>query len=551
MSTNKKHTRKCILPTEIREKLRRKQIVLDQKSKEIEIKRTQKKKCLENFKDDNYIRNINKVKQLHLKLLRDLRIQKRSRGGQFTYLRNMKYFIFSSDNNHTQINKNGQKIKPSCNDSIYPLRLTFFNGGKAHFPYEIWDKVFDLRAKDILSQILLFDNEIAHSEEGFKLFFELDYRSKTESPCADTILKHVCLIIDMVRLYYIQAESFLDFSCWVLLSTPKPKYVNDEMHPIIAMGCHIVFRNIIVNCEQATQICHNINLEMESKYNLTDVVDIACYKRNIATLRPIYCRKLEVCLHCLNDDDMRLNCEHCLCRGKTPSGSIYTPSYLLDNEKKDVFSGIELERHIRENMASVMRDTSIIPCARRQFTIGYAIPTGHPLHIPTYLRSRHEADKSKNYVFQKDRHTIAKRRSLEIYDETIKKIICEIIKQYHYVYNVDTMLLSSLTKTQNGMIFVDLKGSGRSFCRILSSDGHQHKSNRIYFIICTKKGIITQYCYDSECRKTIKENPEIRERLTTIISAQNLKKIRSICFKQEPTTPQSSNKHENMLKFLS
>lgn len=537
--------KKIFLSKNLKEKFKKKSLIESDKNVQEDSNHTNSE-C-EQF-EDSYVRNIEKIKSIHEKLLTELRIQKRSRGKQFNFLKSKNYFIFSSNSNVVQINRDGKKLKRTHLEPKHPLRMTFFNGGKAHFPYDIWNDIFRLRSVDICNKILLFDNEIAHSDEGIKLFFELDYRSKKEVPCNETILKHIYVLIDVVRQYYRKLEHKLDFSTWVLLSSPKPKYVNDELYPIIAMGCHLIFRNIVVNCEQAKQICHSANLQLESQYGIKNVVDIACYKNCTATLRPIYCRKLEVCFYCLNDDDLRLNCEKCFCRGKTPSGSIYTPSYLIDNDGNSFFSKSELESYVTNDMEKIIKETSIIPSKKYMFTNGFCIPDGFCHYIPNEFRSKHKEDINKNYIFKQDRNVIGRRKNIsKITDEFCLKRIREIVMDYHGAYKHDTMLLSSVS-TNDDKIFVDLKGYGRSFCRVKHENGTNHKSNRIFFILCMKNYTITQFCYDNDCKKEINSNQTVKKRLTQSISNTRLIGMKEFLKIKEKKN--IGDKFDNMLKFL-
>lgn len=556
--------KKFVLPKNLKEKIKLKSLsnvnkctVQKKNTEEKEEKSTDTK--LKNSKcfNDMYIRNMDKVKSIHTKLLMELKIQKRSRGRQFIYLRDKNYFIFSSDDrNVIQINRDGKRLKRTHLEPKYPLRLTFFNGGKAHFPYDAWNDIFKLRSFDICNNILTFDNEIAHSNEGIKLFFELDYRTTNEIPSTEEILQHVYELIDLVQKFYRDNSNSLDFSAWVLLSTPKPKYVKNEIHPIIAMGCHLVFRNIVVNCEQAIQICHSANLQIESKFGLTDVVDLACYKKTMATLRPIYCRKLEVCFHCLNDDDLRLNCEKCFCRGRTPSGSIYSPSFLINNHKKSVFSKIQLEEYIKTDMVTIIKETSIIPCRQEQFTAGFCVPDGFPNHIPVQFRSKNKDDVTKSYIFKKDRNMIGRRKNVNsICDKNITMLLRDLIKDYHPGYNHDTMLLSNVSISASGTVFVDLKGYGRSFCRIMDKNGAHHKSNRVYFVFCTNKLTISQHCYDTECKKLITSDNNIKNRITSDIPHTRLNSFKRLICDYTPVqlpikSNQNGDKYDEMMKFL-
>jgi hypothetical protein len=499
---------------------------------------------------DEYTKNIYRIKTAHMKMCRDLRIQCRGRSKMFNYLKKNDFYV-TSNKKQTQVDVDGKRIHINKEAPKYPMRLTFFNGGKCHFPYAAWRNVFVARAQDIELGNLLYDNDFARSEEGVKLFFELDYRSKDNEPGDETIMKHVLSLQKVVQKFY-QNNKDLDSSMWVLLSTAKPKYIATEMHPVISMGCHIIFRNINVNCEQGVQLCHSANLSLESEFGLKNLVD-CCYKKEMASLRPIYCRKLEICLLCLNEDDMRLNCEECLCRGKIPSGSIYTVSYLIDSNGAEVYKEpAELSQFVKNNMLQIVSETSIIPNDINDFTPGYKVPIDEPVFIPIGLRSLHKDDKTKDFVFRKDRKMISQRRKdlfKEVVDAEIIRLITGVIRGYNQHYDHDGMILSNVSRNSH-TIFVDLRGIGRCFCRIKHPDGHTHLSNRIYFRISKKKKTITQYCYDDDC-KLLLTDKSVLKRLTSTISPFVFGKIFVV---QEDITNKKSYKtakrHESMNDFL-
>lgn len=499
-----------------------------------------------------YAENMSRIRQAHLRMCRELRIQSRKRSYLFRYMKKQGYFVHSN-RMETRVDDDGKKVVIKHEDPKYPMRMTFFNGGKCHFPHSAWGGVFDARACDVVSGNLLYDNDFAMSEEGIKLFFELDYRSKDVEPSDGEILKHVRACQSVVRSYF-RANPDLDLSCWVLLSTPKPKYVKDEVHPLISMGCHIVFKSIVVNCEQGKQLCHSANLKLETEFGARNLVD-CCYKRNVTSLRPIYCRKLEVCMSCLNNDDLRLNCEDCLCRGKIPSGSIYTVSYLIDSDGKNVYDDASVMKEVvTRNLPMVLAATSIVPLEVGSFTPFYNVPKSEPMYIPIQLRSVHKDDKQKDFVYRKDRRMISMRKKgtcRHVTDERVLELIRALIRGTHPYYDNDQMLLSNVTHN-SASIFVDLKGTGRCFCRIHDIEGKNHNSNRVYFRIDKKRRNITQHCYDGDCRALLLDQ-DVRKRVTSAISGYMFARIFQPDTKVDDvsqTARRKPTKHDNMSDFL-
>jgi hypothetical protein len=112
------------------------------------------------------IGRLSRIKNNHMRDCKMLNIQSRFTSSMYKSLNKMKYIIFS----HKKYNDNGKEIKQTIH-SPYPIRMTFFNGGTAKFPYSYWKHIWIERSKDITNKIILFDNEFARSEEGIKLFF--------------------------------------------------------------------------------------------------------------------------------------------------------------------------------------------------------------------------------------------------------------------------------------------------------------------------------------------------------------------------------------------
>lgn len=497
-----------------------------------------------------YAENILRIKNSHVKMCRQLKIQSRTRCHIFNYLNDNNYFITSYQTKQN-VNMDGKRLKLKKEAPDYPLRMTFFNGGKCHFPYSAWKDVFIARSKDIQMGNLLYDNDFARSNEGIRLFFELDYRSKDDEPKDETILEHVLSLQRMVKTFY-SNNSNVDYSMWVLLSTSKPKYIATEVHPIIATGCHVVFRNIVVNCEQGLQLCHSANLMLETLHGVKELVD-CCYKREVASLRPIYCRKLEECMVCLNDDDMRLSCEDCLCRGKIPSGSIYTISRIIDSNGLDIYDKqSDLYGFVKNNMIQVVSETSIIPPKINMFTKGYELPVGEPKYIPVGLRSIHKDDESKDFVYRKDRKVISLRRKdrfKKVVDVEIIRLISGAIRTFHTQYNNDRMLISDVSRNSD-TFFVDLKGVGRSFCRVKCPEGETHQSNRVYFRLSKRYRTITQYCYDDECKQLLTD-ASVKARVTSNLSGFLFNRIFTVLGKEcSENTLKPITKHDSMNDFL-
>ena len=469
-------------------------------------------------KRSRIVNKLTRIKSNHMKSCKMLNIQSRYDSSMYTTLQKEKYMVYGNK----KFDDDGNKIKKDTNHVLYPIRMTFFNGGTARFPYDFWKTIWIKRSKDISNDIVLFDNEFARSEEGVKLFFELDYRSEKDEPDYIRIMEDVKICQDVTREFF-ESNGNIDVSLWVLMSTPKIKHSSKSPEPIIAMGCHVIFRNIVINCDQGKQLCHSVNMRIESIRNEKNVVDSACYKNEIACLRPIYGRKIEDCLSCNNDEHVRLGCNECNSRGRKVSGSFYKPYTILNSKGEAIYNEVDFGKYVKTHILDIVVQTSIIPDTISSFTSEYQIPYGEPVYIPLKMRSTHRDDTGKDYIYKKDRKNISKRRK-DAYsyfsDATGYRYATELVKRMHINYNNEHMLVSNITRNSTN-IFIDLKGQGRTFCRIKHPNGHLHSSNRIFFIINKRKSEIRQCCYSDEC-KLISKDINVQNRLTMSVPRQML-----------------------------
>jgi hypothetical protein len=419
------------------------------------------------------------------------------------YLKQKSYLVLPAKAD--RYDRDGKKVQVPGMVPQYPRRITFFNGGNAHFPFSEWDSLFGKRAVDIVARTYLFDNDVAYANEGLCAFFELDYKNKNQPVPSSEIIEHALHCQDIMREYY-HSNPTIDYRMWVLTCIPKPKKVSGEDKPMIANGAHVVFPYIVVDDEIGNQLNTTASQRLRKKFGRVDVVD-NCYKQKTkgTTLRPIYSMKLETCLECEDIADLRYRCVVCMMTGKIGSGSVYRPSFLFDthgnsmeDEKKDL---------INNHLEVVCRETSIVPATDNgDFTPGYLKPESEPLFIPLSLRSTHKSDVGKNCVYKADRVAMNKRKAaLEeiVVDPCVLSMITSEIKLYHKVY--EKLTLGEVTK-KNNVYFVNMAGEGRSFCRIHEEYGKNHQTNRIYFMIDYKTKSIIQMCYDDACRKLYKSN---------------------------------------------
>lgn len=451
-------------------------------------------------------------------------------------------------------------VKKAISDSENnqnPIRLTFFNGGTGRFPFAFWNDVYMARVRNIVADKIMYDNDIAISSEGVRLFIEMDYRDAFGSPSDETIFTHASTCRDVVKRFFPDGNSE-SFDMWVLLSEPKLKYTKSLIDPVIAMGCHIVFPNLVVTCAQGSQICHSANIDLEAKHGIANVVD-DCYHTETVSLRPMYGRKLEMCLLCLGDFEMKVSCTVCKGRGKVPSPSVYKPwNYIVAGEKK--FESRELlEEYVNQNLFEVVRGTSIVSPEPGVFPSNYILPPNEPVAIPTNVRSKHSSDILLGFVYKQDRHMISKRNrtTMEpVSDSVSLKLITRIIRSFHTVYDDDRFLVSNVVQNDN-TIMIDVKGVGRTFCRIFNREGIHHNSNRVYFRISRCSRIVEQCCYNTDCKREITGSERKNNRITKNLSQEDIsslfKKKRTLKPKKKDIIPKMSdtkNRCELMMDFI-
>lgn len=453
----------------------------------------------------NYPQHVTSISKNQEIMCRKLQIQNRTKSMTHRYLNKKGYLVICK---RPHINSLGVLIHPEKEVAKKALlRTTYFNGGKAHFPYSEWKNIFKNRAIDHPNDVLMFDNDFAYSSEGVKLFLELDYRSKDRPPSISEILNHVTVCQRVVKRYFKDHDNF---KVWVLLSVSKLKYVKTENKPLIATGCHIIFKDIVVTCPQGKQICLSANLELTRKCKVYNLVD-DCYKDDLASLRPIYCRKLDKCFSCRNDEDLRLSCHFCVARGYLPSHSIYKPAYLIDSDGTILLADKEINEKI--SLEKLFEETSIIPKKITMFTPGYEKPIDEPSYLTEKDRSKSKKDKDKTFMYKKDRKykTQLHRKTKEVTDTTKLEAITSLLGTYHDNYK-DTVL-ASVSESSTSYL-VDLQGRGRTFCRIPNSEGMYHNSNRVFFVLNKKRKSIVQHCYDTDCKNYLKSNKDTKARLT-------------------------------------
>jgi hypothetical protein len=490
---------------------------------------------------ERYPINIRRVTDEHVARCEAAGNTDRRKSRVFTLVQDMNYLVSKK----TKFDDRGRKIAVPKNP--HRRRMTFFSGGDLQFPFEGWSKIHLARTQDIELGNALYDNDIAYSDEGIRLFIELDYRSKEEEPKIDDILSHAAVCQRVVKTYF-EDNRGADFSYWCMLCTPRPKYVKDEVKPVIAMGCHIVFPNITITCAQGMQLCHSASVHVEAVYG-SSVVDEGVYKADHAALRPAFCCKMDDCHRCGNDSDISVGCVTCGSRGRITNGSVYKPSFLFDSDGNDVHRALDargFESMVSEQLHKIVSDTSIV-APSREFTKGFRRPDAEPEFVPKKLRSTHVDDVDKPFMSRIERSGMSRRRRPQTRLESERALRCvkTCISSYHPEYAKDGMVVTCVNVDDVGA-FVEIKGVASHFCRVVQADGVHHSSNRIFFRIDRKKRHIAQHCYKNECATAMRSDKEIRARLCKTVSHQLISEVFGGAAPKAP----EANRHDGMLDFI-
>ena len=308
----------------------------------------------------------NNVSEIHERMNKLSSNPRPDRGlsAELRFLKANNYLVFKEA-------KRGRKKKRDDEPDVE--RLSFFNGGCGRFPFHVWPTIFCKRAEDIEKNITVFDNEMVRLSEGACAYFEVDYRSRVAPMREEEMIQHALVIQDVVKEFFHKALN-VSFRMWVLTCEPKIKMAKKSEIIKIANGMHIIFPNIIVDRVRGKQLCFSAGLRLERKCGRPGIVD-DCYKKNIANLRPAYGVKIETCLECDNNEDIKQGCIACDGRGEIASGSVYKPKWLIGNDG-DLLDD-ELKNLVETKLPQVLFETSIVTWTNEgKFTPGFELPQG-------------------------------------------------------------------------------------------------------------------------------------------------------------------------------
>lgn len=440
----------------------------------------------------------------------------------------------------------------------HPKRMTFFDGGVARFPYSEWATVLKLRAQDILSgNVSSYENDCAHSSDGIRLFFELDYESHKGIE-QGAVLRHALICQEVVKEFFAdrvrkaereeggedalgQKEEDL-FAFWLLTTESKPKYKAYSMSPIIKEGAHVVFPNVVIDCHRGKQLCTSVAARIEKLEGYRDVID-CCYKSKLSMLRPIHALKHVECIECRNICDKSLGKDSLNCRfcksGSQCCPRMYFPLQKFDSQARPVFAynndddkqttapadpatrtGSAAEAffrsHPRELELAVFETCLVVPIeSYGKLTAGYRLPQGEPLCVPIDTHSLDERDGNKMCVFKQDRVNMNRMnwdKFEQVEDSAVLAALLTCVREFHPAYR--ELFLDEVRENKSSY-YVNVRSHrddrGTRFCRIAREEGHVHNSNRIYFCVSKRAKRVYQKCYDDACKKKLRDGTLLQE----------------------------------------
>lgn len=403
-----------------------------------------------------------------------------------------------------------KQFRKNRNNLVFqdPIRLTFMTGGSFRFPLSEWSTLLDLRCKDILEGNCLTDNQIAFQNEGIRLFFELDYRSLYKSISLKEMFDDIQIVRNTVKEYYV-SNSSLDLSCWVLTRETIPKMNKEVGVSEFADGIHLIFPNIIVDCEAGKQLCFTANQSIHARYH-RDPIDLAPYHAQNANLRPMKAKKLLKCPQCKAVDFYRYQCEVCNHIGNVLIGATYGVSHRVLNDDTiqnvaDIVEELGTEKLVRLTCI----ETCIALSKKTPLTKGFKIPE----HYPTYpsgssISTKYNFDLQKG-ITVKERHVrnLNRSRRRMIYSSEVEYILRSILNTVDKTwFSSNSTSTSEIQSTPSGnSIYFWLDGPNSTHCKIAK---RHHKSNRVWFKIsrCSSKDYtgtlpyVHQFCHDEDCK---------------------------------------------------
>lgn len=323
-----------------------------------------------------------------------------------------------------------------------PVAYTFFNGGCSRFlvTEQVLDKYLQLKTKDLLAGVPLFDNEFVYGSCRFALEFDLT-SGVDPGPRAEEDVFFMNDILQCIKTLekHVKTSSRVHVLSRVATIHPETGFVK--------RGAHVVFEDIHLSHEDGKLL----SAILKEKVPTVDPV----YPANdtSARLRPIGSRKIS--------DGIASGCY------------MYRYSMHYPCKKKDRYINKDFSHTTSEGLFKLLKATCL-----KTF-----IPLTPLANVPKQTLKRPAAPKTFTATITKKQKTEESKTEIVLDPEMVRKIT-----EQH-----------KLKKTTKGKRYSDgtiVLQTKNKKCPI---SNRTHHSNTIYYVI-KPTGIITVRCHDEACK---------------------------------------------------
>jgi hypothetical protein len=413
-------------------------------------------------------------------------------------------------------------------------RATLLTGGVIYLPFESVRKAMRLKASDLDRGCVFTDVEIAHNSEGVRMFFEIDYRVRSDGrlPDRETFMAHVRILRSCVFDCF---PSLPDTSLDAHVATCDPKVKNgkDMYTDVLAWGAHIVFPNIVLRTNVHKRIAALADSRMSRMFpEWPGIVDPCTYRTNDATLRPLYSNKATPCIICAT----RVGRKHALTGMGSATGALGASpdecTTAMNNSTQfrlaracDCVRGYRLEPSVYLYNGYMTVDGLFVPPDPSMTTYEKLhtmsiIPSRMGCFMDNVLQAPDDMgdsidmvpDKS-GVVFPLEKCTIsrsfARRKDIPLATTNRRRcfqVLSDLMYKLHTAYQHIAIADARYTeRTKSVLILVKAKGS--RYCTI---KGDEHRSNRIYFVMFLgTRARIEQRCFDADCQHPVERTSSV------------------------------------------
>lgn len=377
------------------------------------------------------------------------------------------------------------KIKAKLLEASPRPRITAFNQGSVHFPYDKREEVLQTIAWDVQTNSTMYWNQLAYDVpgEGFRLVIDLDSDSRVLNE--DEIFRLAHVLWKTLREYYADFETN-PIDIFICKCGPRLKKGQ------LSVGVHII-AHVQVSCVQAKQIIYGYNLRLKTdlSVNLKGLtIDDSIYKLDsgMCSTRMIYCNKVEDCPVCDNVTEHRQTCKFCEKLGEVISRSTYIPSAVLDSRTGLPNDDLFYQRN--NSHLQMVKNYSIWP-EEADRTHVYAKPPTDPMYAPLADGAGGGTGKKSSSAAGRPAKRMKPSRSDD--HELLTEFLHQLVwKEKRWWKGIEISKVA-LTENEN-MAWIYVTGLGSTMCPYAMKD---HGDNRIWFTL-SRRGRLTVYCHSQK-----------------------------------------------------